>query len=84
MNAINTSNSEAIVTIEDHVKKSELSKNMNPSVTFDYELREKAVKTKLVKAAKRIPIETEENSTSTNLVFSPGAWYHVVLPSIKY
>ena len=55
MNAINASNSEAIVTIEDHVKISELSKNMNPSVTFDYELREKAVKTKLVKAAKRIP-----------------------------
>ena len=84
MNSSNASNSEAIVTIEDHVKKSELTKNMNPSVTFDYELREKAVKTKLVKAAKRIPIEMEENSTSTNLLFSPGAWYHVVLPSIKY
>ena len=26
----------------------------------------------------------EENSTSTNLVFSAGAWYHVVLPASNY
>ena len=29
-------------------------------------------------------MDIEENSTSSNLVFSAGAWYHVVLPSQKY
>ena len=82
--AISMSNGEEVVTIDDHVKQSELHKNINSSITFDYELKEKATKTKLVKAAKRVPMELEENSTSSNLIFSPGAWYHVVLPSIKY
>ena len=47
-------------------------------------MNDKAATAKLVKAAKRMPIEIEENSTSTNLTFSAGAWYHVVLPSIAY
>ena len=84
MKSINASTCDEIVTIEDHVKNSEVLKNMNSSITFDYELRDKAAKTKLVKAAKRTPIEMEENSTSTNLTFSPGSWYNVVQPSIKY
>ena len=84
MKSINASTCDEIVTIEDHVKNSEVLKNMNSSITFDYELRDKAAKTKLVKAAKRTPIEMEENSTSTNLTFSPGSWYNVVQPSIRY
>ena len=31
-----------------------------------------------------MPFEVEENSTSSNLVFSAGAWFHVALPSAKY
>ena len=76
--------SEDIVTIEDHVKSSEILKNLNSAITFDYELNEKSANAKILKAAKRVPIEVEENSTSSNLIFSAGAWYHVVLPSIKY
>ena len=41
-------------------------------------------KAKLLKAARRQPIEIEENSTSSNLVFSAGAWIHAVLPSVRY
>ena len=51
---------------------------------FEYELNEKASKQKLIKGAKRNPLEIVENSNSTNLVFSVGAWYQVVLPCLKY
>ena len=74
-------NSEEAVSIEQHVKNSELVKEVNK---FDYKLNDKAVKAKLLKAAKRQPIEVEENSTSLNLVSSAGAWVHAVLPSVKY
>ena len=85
MKALNSPNSDHIVTIEDHVKSSEIRKNMNQSIiSFDYKLSDKASKSKLLKAAKRTPIIIEENSTSSNLRFSAGAWYHSVLPSAKY
>ena len=82
--ALNAPGSEEIMTIEEHVKSSEVYKNMNSPITFDYKLNDKASRSKLLKAAKRTPLEVDENSTSTNLVYSAGAWYHVVLPSIKY
>ena len=75
---------EEIVTLDDHVKSSEVLKNLNSSIRFNYELDDKATTAKLLKAAKRIPIEVEENSTSSNMVFSAGAWCHVVKPSITY
>ena len=76
--------SENIVTIEEHIKKSEVFISNGSVIKFDYVLSDKASKSKLLKAAKRIPIAVEENSTSKNLIFSAGAWYHTVLPSIKY
>ena len=82
--ALNATCNDDVITIEEYVKNSEVSKNMNSTINFDYQLNDKASKSKLLKAAKRSPIETEENSTSTNLIFSAGAWYHVALPSAKY
>ena len=81
---LNIPDNEEMTTIEDHVKSSVLLKNLNSSMSFDYELNDKATKAKLLKAAKRIPIETEEHSSSSNLIFSAGAWYHAVLPAVKY
>ena len=84
MKSINAPHCEEIVTIDDHIKSSEILKNMDVSRTFDYELNDKALKTKLVNAAKRSPMEIEENTSSSNLIFSAGAWSNVVLPSVKY
>ena len=47
-------------------------------------MNEKAAKNKLLKGAKRTPFVLEENSLSSNLVFSLGAWFNTVLPSIIY
>ena len=84
MSALRPFNNDEVITVDDHVKKSENLKNPASSINFDYKLSDKADKTKLLTASKRTPIEEEENSTSTNLVFIAGAWYHVVLPSIQY
>ena len=51
---------------------------------FDYRLNEKSAKAKLVKAAKRDALEVQENSGSSNLIFSPGSWQVAVLPSVSY
>ena len=76
--------SENTVSIVEYVKNSEVSKNTNSPRIFDYYLNDKTSKAKLLKSAKRNPMETEENSASTNMVFSAGAWHHVVLPAVKY
>ena len=81
---LNAPRDEDSVSLEEHVKSSDVFNSKNSSITFDYHLNDKAIKTKLLKAAKRTPIEVEENSSSTNLVFSAGAWYHTVLPSVRY
>ena len=73
-----------VETIEEHIRSSEILKNSKASTRLDFEMNDKAASSKLVKAAKRMPIEIEENSTSTNLTFSAGAWYSVVQPSIVY
>ena len=74
-----------VSNMEEHIKESLVYKQTNSSsITFDYELNGKATKLKLIKAAKRTNLEIEENSTSTNLVFSAGAWAHTVLPTVKF
>ena len=70
-----------IMTIDDQVKNSVYH---NDSVTFDYELNDKAAKAKLVKGSKRIPFEVEKNSSSCTMIFSVGAWLVAVLPAIRY
>ena len=67
MKAINASCSEQSFTIEEHVKNSELFRKVDTSQVFDYELNDKAAKNKLNKAAKRHPVEIEDNSTSSNM-----------------
>ena len=57
---------------------------MQQIARFEYELNDKVATPKLFKAAKRMPIEIEENSTSSNIIFSAGAWFHVVQPSASY
>ena len=37
-----------------------------------------------MKEAKRVPFEVQENTSSTNLVFSAGSWQKAVIPSVKY
>ena len=52
---------------------------------FEYVLSDKAAKGKLIKAAKRTtPFIVEENTSSSNLVFSAGAWQNAVGPAVKY
>ena len=59
-------------------------KDSNPR-TFEYSSGDKGAEAKRVKSAKRIvPMTIEENSTSSNVVFTTGAWHSVVLPSLKY
>ena len=70
--------------ISDLVKNSEISKHNEVKRTFEYQINDKAAKAKLVKGAKRIPFAVVENSSSSNLEFSLGAWHDVVLPSIRY
>ena len=71
MNAIESHSNDEIVTLDDHVRSSEVLRNINWfSLQFEYE--------------KRSPIEVEENSTFMNLVFSAGAWVHVAQPSVNY
>ena len=70
-----------IVTIEQHLINSGETRG---NTTFTYKLNDKAAKSKLLRAASRPPIDMEENSTSTNLVFSAGAWIHAVLPALRY
>ena len=64
---------EEISTVEEHVRNSEILKNANSSKKLEFELNDKTAAAKLVKAATRIPMEIEENSTSINLIFSAGA-----------
>ena len=70
--------------IQELVEESEQVKPIDKKRTFEYNLDDKSTKSKLLKGAKRVPFEIIENSTSSTLVFSNGAWNHVVLPSMKY
>ena len=70
--------------IIDLVKDSEIEKPSDVKRKFEYNLNEKAAKAKLLKNAKRVPFEVVSNSTSSNLVFSLGAWDQVVLSTIRY
>ena len=82
--AIDLLNGEEIVTIEEHVEKSDTFKNLNGSRIFGYEMNNKLTKAKLIKGAKRKPIELEKNKTSSNMIYSVGAWHKTVLPTINY
>ena len=73
-----------VVTIDEHIKISDLEIESNQSITFNYELNDKSTKSKILKASKRAPFEIEKNSTSCHLIFSAGAWVHRVLPSVEY
>ena len=70
--------------IIDLIQDSETRRPIEGKRTFEYNLNEKAAKNKLIKGAKRIPFEVVENSLSSNLVFSLGAWDQVVLSTIRY
>ena len=61
------------ISIEEHVEESDLCKLPDSSREFEYKLNDKATKAKLVKNAKRIPLEIEDNTSSSNLKFSVGA-----------
>lgn len=47
---------------------------------FNYGLDEKAIRLKLLKGAKRPPIDIENKKTCSNLIFSDGAYNHCVKP----
>ena len=70
-------------TIDDHIKCSEPFRLIGER-RFEYDLDDKATKAKLVKGSKRAPFLVEENSTSSNLIFSTGSWFHTALPSVRY
>ena len=66
------------------VKDSEIAKQNEVKRTFEYNLNDKSAKAKLVKGAKREHFEIVGNSSSSNLIFSLGAWNLVVLPVVRY
>ena len=70
-------------TIDDHIKCAEPFRLIGER-RFEYDLDDKATKAKLVKGSKRAPFLVEENSTSSNLIFSTGSWFHIALPSVRY
>ena len=72
---------ERIVPMKEYVSD---SLNYSGERTFNYKLSEKSAKKKLTQSAKRVTLDIEENTTSSNLVFCLGSWYGIVLPSIKY
>ena len=73
-----------VVSISEHIRNVDLLKPLEGERIFEYELSEKATKSKLIKGAKREPVLLEENSTSSNIRFSVGAWINVVLLSVRY
>ena len=82
--ALNVSTSEESAPIEEHVKNINLYKPSEGTRAFEYLLNEKSAKAKLIKGAKRIPFDVEDNSSSSNLIFSVGSWKNAVLPSVSY
>ena len=80
----NNKTKKKILSIEEYVKESDVCRLSEGTREFEYKLNEKTAKSKLLKGTKRIPFELEENSTSTNLVFSVGSWKNVVLPASRY
>ena len=72
-------------SVEDVVKDSEeVMSYKEKQRIFDYDIKDKNIKSKLLKGAKRGPFEMVKNTGSVNLVFNLGSWNNVVLPSIGY
>ena len=71
------------VAMDDHITGADLFKSAEDR-KFVYKLNDKATKKKLLSSAKRPTILLEENSSSSNLKFSVGAWHSVVLPAVRY
>ena len=63
-------------SVDMFVRDSETVERRKIARKFEYALDEKAAKAKLIKGAKRSP--------SSNLIFSPGSWNSVVLPTLGY
>ena len=82
--ALTSSECEEIESIDDQVKYSELHKQSVGARAFHYKLNEKSAKSKLIKGAKRIPFLVQDNLTSSNLIFSVGAWRNAVLTAVSY
>ena len=70
--------------IDDVVMDSEINDLGEVQRSFAYNLKDKQVKSKLLKGAKRCPFDTVRNNGSVNLVFNLGSWQAVVLPSLRY
>ena len=71
-------------SVDTFVRDSEIVERRKIPRKFEYALDEKAAKGKLIKGAKRSPFEVVVNSSSSNLIFSPGSWNSVVLPALGY
>ena len=84
MKALDVDSSGDNASIEEHVKHSDLYILSEGTRAFEYQLNEKSAKAKLIKNAKRIPLEIEDNSTSSNLIFCVGSWKNAVIPAVSY
>ena len=80
----NLTKGKEVNSIENLVEDTEIIRRGENARVFDYKLDEKAARAKLVKGAKRVPFEVTANTSSSNLVFSLGAWNNIVLPSVRY
>ena len=55
-NALPAPMKDEIITLEEHIQGSEVSRKTSV-LTYDYMLNDKASKSKILKAAKRVPLE---------------------------
>ena len=84
-NAVGVNGNDGKYSIENHVKSSGIANFEDTPRSFEYNLTDKAAKAKLIKAARRTtPLTVEENTSSSNLVFSAGAWQNAVGPAVRY
>ena len=80
----NMANAIEFTSVECLVKDSEVLVTRDEARKFEYKLKDKAARGKLIKCGKRIPFEVVGNSSSSNLLFNLGSWNYVVKPSFKY
>ena len=71
-------------SIQEVVDDSEVIKLPENRRIFEYNLNDKNAKNKLIKGAKKEPLDVVLNKASCNVVFSTGSRSQIVLPTILY
>ena len=78
----NTQHSLSITGIEENINKEVNIPGVKDRL-FKYGLDERATKSKLLKAAKRVPYEVDDKTNCSNMTFSDGSWLFIVTDLIN-